>query len=72
MGQTISNLLESSETDDVSKSVHIYVEHQIEFDITIPSNKMTCGWLLNETIKRYRALKTKGKRKRIVALKSSD
>jgi hypothetical protein len=72
MGQPLSFFRESSETEATVKSVHVYVEHQIEFDIPVADNSLTCGWLLTETIKRYRALKTKGKRKRIVALKSSD
>ena len=52
--------------------MHIYVDAQIEFDIPITENSLTTGWLLNEATRRYRILKTNGKRKRIVALKSSD
>ena len=54
------------------KTVHIYVDAQIEFDIALHDQTATCKWLLDEVTKRYRALKTSGKRKKIVALKSTD
>ena len=54
------------------KSFHIYVDTKIEFDIDLREKGLTCGWLLSETTRRYNLLKTHGKRKRIVTLKSSD
>lgn len=61
--------------DPVSKTIHIYVDAKIEFDIPITvlqEETLTCGWLLSEASRRYGILKTNGKRKKIVALKSTD
>ena len=35
------------------KIVHIYVDADIEFDIDISSEFLTCGWLLSEVTRRY-------------------
>ncbi len=51
------------------KTIHIYIDVRIEFDIVIPEGQ-TCGWLLQETVKRYRTLTSHPKK--IVTLKSSD
>ena len=48
------------------------VDKDIEFDIPIYDRNLTCGWLLEQATRRYCLLKIKGKRKRIVALKTSD
>ena len=52
-------------------SVHVYVDKDIEFDIGVSAD-YTCGMLLDAATKRYQQLKTQGKRRRIVALKSAD
>lgn len=86
MGSSISNLFQleggddqnspdSNQVDRVVKTIHVYIDSQIEFDIPITGfqeETLSCGWLLNESTRRYKILKTKGKRKRIVALKSTD
>jgi hypothetical protein len=40
---------------DQQKVVNILVEDSISFmiDITDPDNSLTCGWLLQEVVKRY-------------------
>lgn len=68
MGQSDSNL----EPIRIIKTIHVYVDSQIEFDIPITSDDLTCGWLLKETTRRYITLKREGKRRKIVALKSTD
>jgi hypothetical protein len=58
-----------TQPEKLSKSIHVYVDVRTEFDIPVPPGK-TCGWLLQETVRRYRSLTAHPRR--IVTLKSSD
>jgi len=68
----MGNSVVAEESKTPAKTIHVYVSVDIEFDVPVPKGNYDCAWLLAESQRRYRALKTEGKRKHITALKSTD
>jgi hypothetical protein len=37
----------------IRKTVRVYVDKDVEFNLDIANDQLTCGWLLSEVTRRY-------------------